>query len=529
MEMNQNTDPFEDPIVETNVSVTRGGRGESSATTKDTATNAEIAQVNFKQTPKRLDLPCRDPVKDSRNWNNGKTPGNRGGGGGKAPLDAGAAVNRYKQALKEDNLAQRTYKKLLTEAIQVIESLQKPKVSPTAVFPIPKFQTASDSNDGSSIAKILQDIKIIKAAVTQIQVPVTVHGKSWAKVASKSHASETIIRIHDEEEKKEISKLTSEELVKKIGRTEVIGARKMVNGQVKVYFTGQETKEQMEINKDWTLKLAATAQVATPTYQVLVHDMPLSFEPGNPEHLKSIQSANELYIMGMKIDRAAWLKKNKNPSKTTGSLIVWFNQAEQADKAISKGIMWGYELKATEIFKSGFRAMQCYNCQRYGHMARNCTANSKCGHCAHEHNTRECPGKQEARCSNCGRKHASWHPSCPIRIAAKARATQNRIQDPGRFIVREAIQDDDWQIVGSRKRRVGTTGTQVVGADGEIIERRGPGRPRGSIKMSNMTKAAAKMSSIHSMLTFTTPEPSRPVTRENQTESSEAPLCTMTQ
>lgn len=138
----------------------------------------------------------------------------------------------------------------------------------------------------------------------------------------------------------------------------------MVNGQVKVYFTGKETKEQMDLNKDWMLKLAATAHVATPFFQVLVHNMPLFLEPENPEHLKRLQSANEMYIMGIKIQRAAWLKKNKIPGKTAGSLIVWFNQLEHADKVITKSMMWGYELKATKIFRSGFRAMQCYKCQK---------------------------------------------------------------------------------------------------------------------------------------------------------------------
>ncbi|KAI1000839.1 hypothetical protein K3495_g7363 [Podosphaera aphanis] len=89
----------------------------------------------------------------------------------------------------------------------------------------------------------------------------------------------------------------------------------MIKGQVKVYFTGKEPKKQMEINKDWTRKLAATAHVATPTFQALVHDMPLSFEPENPKHLKRIQDANQLYIMGIRIERAAWLKKNKIPGK----------------------------------------------------------------------------------------------------------------------------------------------------------------------------------------------------------------------
>ncbi|KAI0996791.1 hypothetical protein K3495_g11392 [Podosphaera aphanis] len=94
--------------------------------------------------------------------------------------------------------------------------------------------------------------------------------------------------------------------------------------------------------------------------------MSLSFESETPEHLKRIQDANQLYIMWIRTERAVWHKNTKIPGKTAGSLIVWFNQAEHADQAISKGILWGYELKATEIFRSGFRAMQCCNCQKYG-------------------------------------------------------------------------------------------------------------------------------------------------------------------
>ncbi|KAI1005374.1 hypothetical protein K3495_g2840 [Podosphaera aphanis] len=252
----------------------------------------------------------------------------------------------------------------------------------------------------------------------------------------------------------------------------------MTNGQVKVFFTGEETRQMMEKHKDWAQKLSPTAQIAIPNYQVLVHDMPLTFDP---EQLKELRNANLLYIQGITIRKAAWLKKTKQPGKKASSLIVWFDRAEQADIAISKGIMWKFELKATEIFRSGFRLMQCFNCQKYGHIAKVCTANSKCGNCAGEHNTRVCPGKQDVRCSNCARKHKAWDQICPVRIAAKAKTVWNRTQDPGRHTAPENQLRDpegDWQIVGSRKRRAGTMPAQVVGADGEIIARRGPGRPR---------------------------------------------------
>lgn len=149
----------------------------------------------------------------------------------------------------------------------------------------------------------------------------------------------------------------------------------------------------------------------------------------------------------MRIQKAVWLKKKLDLNKTAGSLILWLEQAESADKAITKGIMWKCDIKATEIFRSGFRAMQCFNFQRYVHIARVCTMEAKCDQCADNHNTRECPGKKQPRCANCGRKHISWHSSCPARIAAKAKAIQNRTQDPGTYTTqknRNDRQKNEW-------------------------------------------------------------------------------------
>ncbi|KAI1001063.1 hypothetical protein K3495_g7139 [Podosphaera aphanis] len=468
-----------------------------------------------------------DPFEDSSSKNTGNTIGSGAGAGGagKTQPDPGAALRRFKKALKEDNLALRACKIHLEEAIQVIESLQKEKIS------LPKPSLLGHKDENSSIAKILQEIKSIKATISQSQALTRPPGQSWARVASKPEAPGTIIRIQDEEEKKAIAKLSSEELVKKLDTKEVIGAKQMTNGQVRIFFAGQEIKEMMETRREWTTKLAPTAQIASKSYQVLAHDMPLSFDPSNEGHIKELEQANSLYLQGITIQRAAWLKKTPRPGKTAGSLILWFQQAEHADRAINKGIMWRFELRATELFRSGFRAMQCFNCQRYGHIAKMCTAEAKCGKCAGEHNTRECSGKQEVRCSNCGKKHTSWDQSCPVRLAAKSKAMMNRTQDPGSYQQQETQPrntDCEWQIVGSRKRRAGMAGPQVVGADGEIIERRGPGRPKGSTnKIPNLTRAATMAPSIPSMPKSTTPETSRTVTRENPTEINGAPDCVM--
>ena len=79
----------------------------------------------------------------------------------------------------------------------------------------------------------------------------------------------------------------------------------MTNGQVKVYFAAEGTMELIERHKDWTTKFTPSAQVAGPIHQVLVHDMPLSCETESSEHLKQLQKANDVYIQGMVIQRAA--------------------------------------------------------------------------------------------------------------------------------------------------------------------------------------------------------------------------------
>lgn len=243
------------------------------------------------------------------------------------------------------------------------------------------------------MAKILQEVQTIKATISPTQGPSHSKGQSWANIARKPEKPGTTIRIQDEEEKTQISKLTSEELVKKIGMKEIIGARQMVNGQVKVYYAEAVTKQIMERQKDWTQNLATTAQVASENYQVLIHGMPFSFEPESPNHLIGLQNANDAHTPGIKIQRAAWLKKVKDSEKRAGSMIVWFEKLEHADKAINKGIMWKYELKTTEIFRSGTRTTQCFGCQRFGHIAKMCTQGSKCGQCAGDHNTKDCNGK----------------------------------------------------------------------------------------------------------------------------------------
>lgn len=155
----------------------------------------------------------------------------------------------------------------------------------------------------------------------------------------------------------------------------------MINVQVKAYFTGEETRKIKETQKGWAPKLATIAHMSRPYCQVLIHDMPLTHDPENPEQIMELQKTNTLFIKGITIQNTAWLKRSRTPNKTSGLLIVLFDGAEQVSIAISKGVMWKSNIKATKIFRSGFRLVQCFNCQKYGHISKIYTAEPKYGYC----------------------------------------------------------------------------------------------------------------------------------------------------
>ena len=124
----------------------------------------------------------------------GGTPctGPRGGSvATKATQDTNASLKRFKDARKGEELSSRAYRKIIEEATQVIESLQKVKVSPS------KLSQTSHNDKNSAIAKILLEIKGIKASITQSSPQIQAPGRSWAKDVSKGELYATIIRIQD--------------------------------------------------------------------------------------------------------------------------------------------------------------------------------------------------------------------------------------------------------------------------------------------------------------------------------------------
>ena len=62
---------------------------------------------------------------------------------------------------------------------------------------------------------------------------------------------------------------------------------------------------------------------------------------------------------------------------------------------------------------------RCFNCQAFGHLARECRSPARCAICALPHDTRQCPektkDKMSYKCANCKGQHSAANNRCPRR------------------------------------------------------------------------------------------------------------------
>ena len=67
-----------------------------------------------------------------------------------------------------------------------------------------------------------------------------------------------------------------------------------------------------------------------------------------------------------------------------------------------------------EEFRAPISVLQCYNCQNFGHSAKNCKAKIKCVICGEGHSHKECPNREkQPKCANCKGPHVANYKGCP--------------------------------------------------------------------------------------------------------------------
>ena len=114
-------------------------------------------------------------------------------------------------------------------------------------------------------------------------------------------------------------------------------------------------------------------------------------------------------------------KAERMKSKRDGRKLQMF-QLELSDSAGAEALIsstitcpqTGIIFKVEE-FRAPISVWQCYNCQHFGHSAKNCQAKHKCVICGEGHSHKGCPNKekQQPKCANCKGPHVANYKGCP--------------------------------------------------------------------------------------------------------------------
>ena len=68
-----------------------------------------------------------------------------------------------------------------------------------------------------------------------------------------------------------------------------------------------------------------------------------------------------------------------------------------------------------EEFRRPISVTQCFNCQSFGHSAKNCRSKQKCLICGGSHSHKGCTNREakKAKCANCSGPHVASYRGCP--------------------------------------------------------------------------------------------------------------------
>lgn len=160
-----------------------------------------------------------------------------------------------------------------------------------------------------------------------------------------------------------------------------------------VRFKDKAAKEIASKSKQWLEELGSGVKLVKPRFGIVVHRTPtdeVRLREDKERSINKIVSENDLASRGFGIEEIAWLKKKDSPLGAAASLGIWFDSAEAAEWAIQDGMLFGLRyVGSVEPYKRKER--RCFNCQGLGHEAWSCKERQRCGHCAAEHDKRECP------------------------------------------------------------------------------------------------------------------------------------------
>ncbi|KAJ6141699.1 hypothetical protein N7497_010798 [Penicillium chrysogenum] len=193
----------------------------------------------------------------------------------------------------------------------------------------------------------------------------------------------------------------------------------------------------------WCQVLGGNAGRKRQTYAVVVHGVTCRFSPSatdarrqlKAENVRRISTAAEIIYMDWLMTK----RKMDEARPETAKLLIEFADPYAANQAILRDLAIYGRNHDCQFFDGSHRLQQCYRCQMYGHIARNCKRDDHCAYCAGDHDSKECPhahDRRKAKCAECVRhkkpdlSHFAFDRGCPIRGEELAKIQLNRRHGP---------------------------------------------------------------------------------------------------
>ena len=145
---------------------------------------------------------------------------------------------------------------------------------------------------------------------------------------------------------------------------------------------------------------------------------------------------SELAKNNIKINQVQRLKFNGQPTR---KVVAEIDNEQDMKIALFNGIYFGRIRVRCESYRTTPPVTQCYKCQGFNHIGKDCKNDQKCVRCAGAHKSTDCPNKNKEtlkiKCSKCHGNHVASSRECQkfkdqTKIQAdKAKARQEKLQN----------------------------------------------------------------------------------------------------
>ena len=312
------------------------------------------------------------------------------------------------------------------------------------------------NSNTQALRKITEDIDIMKKAAMNkaSNTSSTPFKDALLRVPSKHTPSfkqhEIIVKVgrdqanflRGEEEEELVKNLNLAAVRSGVENIDIRAVNKLPSGDLAIQTRDMEETRRLRNNKAWVTSLYGDeARAVSKTFPMLVHTCKMKV-------FRTMELA--AFIVAIKNWNGGLEPIHVKPLQPRdegehGALIFTFRSIADAEEARIHGIVMAGAIHPAELYNRECRMRQCFKCQGYGHFSIRCTNNTKCGRCAHEHNTSLknkpeplCLETYPDKCANCGQGHPSWSKQCPLRKKEYERIRIARLNTPEKYTGEDA-------------------------------------------------------------------------------------------